>query len=78
MLNGTQFSTAVALAALFEAETLFQAALVTGALSTDAARGTDKPFDARIHALRGHRGQIESARTLLDLMAGSPLRASHC
>ncbi|MEJ0101005.1 MAG: histidine ammonia-lyase [Pseudomonadota bacterium] len=77
LLNGTQFSTAVALAALFEAETLFQAALVTGALSTDAARGTDKPFDPRIHTLRGHRGQIESARTLLDLMAGSPLRASH-
>ncbi|WP_312797962.1 aromatic amino acid lyase, partial [Tianweitania sp.] len=52
LLNGTQFSTAYALAGLFEAETLFQTALVTGALSTDAARGSDAPFDHRIHALR--------------------------
>ena len=77
LLNGTQFSTAVALAALFEADILFQTALVTGALSTDAARGTDTPFDARIHALRKHRGQIEAAKALRELMAGSALRASH-
>jgi histidine ammonia-lyase len=54
-----------------------QSALVTGALSTDAARGTDTPFDPRIHALRRHRGQIESAQALRKLMAGSALRASH-
>ncbi len=77
MLNGTQFCTAVALAALFEAELLYQSALVTGAMTTDAARGTDTPFDPRIHKLRRHRGQIESARALKELMAGSPLRASH-
>ena len=58
LLNGTQTSTALALAALFEAERVFQAALVTGALTTDAAKGSDGPFDARIHDLRGHRGQI--------------------
>ncbi|HEY0939798.1 MAG TPA: histidine ammonia-lyase [Steroidobacter sp.] len=77
LLNGTQFSTAVTLAALFETEVLFQSALVTGALSTDAARGTDTPFDPRIHALRRHRGQIEAAEALRQLMAGSALRASH-
>ena len=77
LLNGTQFSTAYALAALFEAEVLFQSALVTGALSTDAARGSDAPFDPRIHALRRHRGQIETADALRDLMAGSAIRASH-
>jgi histidine ammonia-lyase len=77
LLNGTQFSTAVALAALFESEILFQTALVTGALSTDAARGTDTPFDPRIHALRKHKGQIEAARALRELMSGSALRASH-
>ncbi|MEI9996723.1 MAG: histidine ammonia-lyase [Rhizomicrobium sp.] len=77
LLNGTQFSTAAALAGLFEAETLFQAALVTGALSTEAAKGSDTPFDPRIHALRRHRGQIETARALRDLMAGSAIRASH-
>jgi len=77
LLNGTQFSTANALAALFDIETVFQSALVTGALSTEAAKGSDTPFDPRIHALRGHRGQIETAATLRALMAGSAIRASH-
>jgi histidine ammonia-lyase len=77
LLNGTQFSTAYALAALFEAETLLQAALVIGALSTDAARGSDTPFDPRIHALRRHQGQIDVARALRALLAGSAIRASH-
>jgi histidine ammonia-lyase len=77
LLNGTQFCTAYALAALFGAERLLQTALVTGALSTDAARGSDTPFDARIHRLRGHRGQIECAAALRTLMAGSAIRASH-
>ncbi len=77
LLNGTQFSTAYALAALFEAENLFRSALVTGALSTEAARGSDAPFDPRIHRLRKHRGQIETADALRNLMAGSAIRASH-
>ena len=77
LLNGTQFSTAYALAALFEAETLFRSALVTGALATEAAKGSDTPFDPRIHALRGHAGQIETAAALRALMAGSAIRASH-
>jgi len=77
LLNGTQFSTANALAALFEAEVLYRSALVTGALATDAARGSDAPFDPRIHRLRKHRGQIETAAALRALLAGSPIRASH-
>ena len=77
LLNGTQFSTAYALAALFEAEVLFQTALVTGALSTDAAKGSDAPFDPRIHLLRKHKGQIETAEALRGLMAGSAIRESH-
>ncbi len=77
LLNGTQFSTAYALAGLFEADTLFRTALVTGALSTDAARGSDAPFDPRIHALRGHQGQAEVATALRGLMAGSAIRQSH-
>jgi histidine ammonia-lyase len=77
LLNGTQVSTALALAGLFEGERAFQAALVTGALSTDAARGSDGPFDPRIQALRRHRGQIEVAAALRALMAGSAIRASH-
>lgn len=77
LLNGTQFSTAYALAALFRAETLFHTALITGALATEAAKGADTPFDPRIHALRGHSAQIETAEALRRLMAGSAIRASH-
>jgi len=77
LLNGTQISTALALAGLFAAECLLRAGLVTGALSTDAARGTDGPFDERIQLLRGHRGQIEAAAALRVLMEGSAIRASH-
>jgi histidine ammonia-lyase len=77
LLNGTQVSTALALAGLFEAERALQSALVTGALATDAAKGSDGPFDPRIHAVRGHRGQIEAAATLRALMDGSAIRASH-
>jgi histidine ammonia-lyase len=77
LLNGTQFSTANALAGLLDVDELFRTALVTGALSTEAARGSDTPFDPRIHALRGHSGQIETALALKSLMDGSEIRASH-
>ena len=77
LLNGTQFSTANALAALFALERVFCAALAAGALTLDAARGSDGPFDPRIHALRRHRGQIECAAILRRLMDGSAIRASH-
>jgi histidine ammonia-lyase len=77
LLNGTQFSTAYALAGLFEAEQLLQCGLITGALSTEAAKGSDTPFDPRIHKLRGHPGQRDVADALRTLMAGSPIRESH-
>jgi histidine ammonia-lyase len=77
LLNGTQFSTAHALLALFAVERVFHSALISGALATDAARGSDTPFDPRIHALRGHRGQIDVAAALRALMSGSEIRASH-
>jgi histidine ammonia-lyase len=77
LLNGTQFSTAYALAGLFAADILFRTALVTGALSTEAAKGSDAPFDPRIHALRRQPGQIAVGDALRRLMAGSAIRASH-
>ncbi|SEA58208.1 histidine ammonia-lyase [Rubrimonas cliftonensis] len=77
LINGTQFSTAFALAGLFEGWRLAQAALLTGALSTDAAMGSTAPFHPEIHALRGHRGQIEAAATLRALLEGSAIRESH-
>lgn len=77
LLNGTQVSTAIALAALFAAEDLLRTALVAGALSTEGAKGSDTPFDPRIHDLRGQPGQIRCAAALRTLMAGSALRESH-
>jgi histidine ammonia-lyase len=77
LLNGTQFSTAHALAALFEAGNLFRTALVTGVLSTEAAKGSDAPFDPRVHALSRHRSQADCAAALRALMAGSAIRESH-
>jgi histidine ammonia-lyase len=77
LLNGTQVSTALALAGWFEAEDLFAAACIAGALSVDAMQGSDTPFDARIHALRRHTGQADTARYLRELMVGSDIRTSH-
>ena len=77
LLNGTQVSTALALINLFAAEANLEAAFVAGALSTDAVKGSDTPFDARIHDVRGQKGQIAAAATLRALMAGSDIRKSH-
>ncbi len=77
LLNGTQVSTALALAGLFAIENAFGAALVTGAMSVDAAAGADTPFDARIQTLRGQPGQIDTAAVLRALMADSEIRRSH-
>lgn len=77
MINGTQTSTALALAGLFDAWRLAKTALVTGALSTDAAMGSYAPFRAEIQALRGHKGQIDAAATLRDLLESSDIRESH-
>ena len=77
LINGTQFSTAFALAGLFGAWRAAQSALVTSALSTDAIMGSTAPLQPEIHSLRGHRGQIEAASAMRDLLAGSAIRESH-
>ena len=77
LINGTQVSTAIALDVLFTAERLFGSALIAGALSTDALKGTDVAFDERIHAARGQPGQIEVAAVLRQLLADSEIRHSH-
>ncbi len=77
LINGTQVSTALAVAALFASERVFKAAIISGALTLDAARGSDGPFDARIHAVRGQPGQIDCAAAYRALAAGSAIRASH-
>ncbi|MDA7084815.1 histidine ammonia-lyase [Pseudomonas sp. SA3-5] len=78
LLNGTQVSTAYALRGLFAAEDLFAAALVCGGLSVEAMLGSRAPFDARIHAARGQRGQIDAAAAYRDLLtASSEISRSH-
>lgn len=77
LINGTQTSTALALAGLFRAHRAAQSALITGALSTDAAMGSSAPFHPDIHALRGHKGQIDAAGALRRLLDGSAIRQSH-
>lgn len=77
LINGTQVSTALTLHGLFLAERLIEAATVTGAMSVDAAKGSDAPFDARIHAVRGQPGQIASAASYRTLLTGSAIRQSH-
>jgi histidine ammonia-lyase len=77
LINGTQTSTALALHALLTFEPVLEAALVVGALTVDAARGSDGPFDPRIHALRGQPGQIDVAQYYRALLAGSAIRSSH-
>ena len=77
LLNGTQVSTALALTGLFGAESVFAAALVAGALTLEAIKGSVKPFDARIHEARGQAGQIAVAAAVRALLDGSQIDPSH-
>ncbi len=77
LLNGTQVSTGIALMAFLAAEQAFSAAVVAGALTVDAAGGSDTPFDPRIHEVRGQPGQIYVAGLYRELLAGSAIRESH-
>lgn len=77
LLNGTQVSTAISLYALMRARRIFDAAELAGAMTTDAAQGSDVPFDDRIHAVRNQQGQREAAARFRALLAGSEIRASH-
>ncbi|SFU88985.1 histidine ammonia-lyase [Pseudoduganella namucuonensis] len=77
LINGTQVSTALALHGLFMAERLLEAGMVTGSLSLDAAKGSDSPFDARVHEVRGQPGQIAAASIYRQLVSNSAIRASH-
>ncbi len=76
-INGTQFSTAFALAGLFDAWRCAVSALATSALATDAVMGSTAPLRPEIHALRGHRGQMEAAAAIRTLIEGSSIRDSH-
>jgi histidine ammonia-lyase len=77
LINGTQASAALALDALFAGERVFAAATAAGAMSVDALKGSAKPFDARISALRGQPGQIRVAAAIAGLLDGSEILTSH-
>lgn len=77
LINGTQFSTAFALAGLFGAWRAAQSSLITSALSTDAIMGSTAPLQPEIHQLRGHAGQIAAASCISALLEGSEIRDSH-
>ena len=77
LLNGTQASTALAIHAAQRLGRVFDAAVAVGAMTVDAAKGSDTPFDDRIHAARGQRGQRIVAARYREWLAGSALRASH-
>jgi histidine ammonia-lyase len=77
LINGTQFSTALALSGLFCAQHAANISLVTSALSIDAAKASTVPLLSEIHELRGHKGQIKAATTMRELLAGSEIRDSH-
>ena len=77
LLNGLQVSTALCLHAFFSTETLFETAIIAGSMSVDAARGSDVPFDERIHQVRGHQAQMHVAGLYRSLLEGSAVRESH-
>jgi len=77
MINGTQVSTALALAGLFDGMWTLQSALITGAMASDAMMASTAPFRDEIQQLRGHPGQIASAHALRALLDGSQIRESH-
>ncbi|MFK7880822.1 histidine ammonia-lyase [Roseobacter sp.] len=77
LINGTQFSTALALVGLFDGWRAARASVVTSALSTDAIMGSTAPLNSAIHSLRGHQGQIEVAAAMTQLLDGSIIRESH-
>ena len=77
LLNGTQASTALAIVATQRLRRVFDTAVAVGAMTVDAAKGSDTPFDDRIHAVRGQHGQRVVAARYRDWLAGSALRASH-
>ncbi|MFT4672927.1 MAG: histidine ammonia-lyase [Pseudohongiellaceae bacterium] len=77
LLNGTQTSTALTLAGLFEAENLYAAAVVAGAMSVDGLKGSTVPFDPRLHELRRQPGQIKVAEKYLALLRDSEILSSH-
>ena len=77
LINGTQMMSAIGCLALHRAKQLADIADISAAMSFEALRATDRPFDPRLHAARPHAGQQSVAERMLRLIEGSEIRASH-
>ncbi len=77
LINGTQMMTAYVALTVWHAKRLLRLADIAAGLSVEALRGSDTPFDERIHNLRPYAGQKAVAKNLRRLMEGSEIRESH-
>lgn len=77
LINGTQMMTAFASFICIKAKEIAKLSDISGALSHEALRGTDKAFDLRLHNLRPYSGQIKTAKNMLSLIKNSEIRKSH-
>ncbi len=77
LINGTQMMTAFASYICIQGKRLSKLADISGALSHEALRGTDKAFDLRLHKLRPYLGQLSTAKNMLNLINKSKIRKSH-
>jgi histidine ammonia-lyase len=77
LINGTQMMTAFGAYICIEAKKLVKLCDISGGLTHEALRATDKAFDLRVHELRPYPGQIASAKNLLALLSRSEIRRSH-
>jgi histidine ammonia-lyase len=77
LINGTDGMLGMLVLACADAERLFRTADVTAAMSAEALLGTDRAFQARLHEVRPHAGQVASAANLMKLMRGSQIVSSH-
>lgn len=73
LINGTQALTAIGTLAFYDAHRTLNMANHTAALTMEALQGVTTAFDERLHQVRGHKGQVEIAKRILELLEGSTL-----
>lgn len=77
LINGTQLMSALGCLLVADAKRVLDTADIAGAMTVEAMRGTDRAFDARLHLVRPHPGQVEAAAHLRSLLRGSEIMHSH-
>ena len=77
LINGTQVSTALAIQALYESRNLLSLGDISGAFSIEASLSSVSVFNPKIHRLKKHKGQLESATNVFNLLKSSEIVKSH-